>query len=151
MESDTQGAPQPDFYVNDHRLRFIPPDIMRVWWNGKCSREEFNRIFEYGERCMGVRRHFVLADVSQLTTVDPKARRQASTDVRVKRVVGIAMIGTTFHLRVIMSMITRAVEILHNDSRGKMRFFDTEREAFDWITQERERLGLVVDPHHANR
>ncbi len=143
MESDTQGALQADFYVNDHRLRFIPPDIMRVWWNGPCSRDEFDRIFEYTEQCMGQRRHFVLADLSQLATVDHEARKHASMDVRVKRVAGIAMLGTTFHIRVLMTMIVRAAEIIHNDSRGKLRFFDTTREAMDWIKQERERLGLA--------
>lgn len=139
-----QGAPQADFYVNRHRLRFISPDIMRVWWNGKCTREEFDQVFEYSEQCMGQRRHFVVADFSRVTTVDPEVRRQASSDERVRRVIGIAMVGTTFHVRVMMTMITKAVEILYGDTRGKMRFFDTDREAFDWITQERERLGLAL-------
>ena len=138
-----QGAQQTDHYVNSHRLRFISPDIIRIWWNGKCTRDELDRIFDYGEHCMGVGQHFVLADFSRLATVESEARRHASMDLRVKRVAGIAMIGATFHLRVLMSMVVRAAEILHKESRSKVRFFDTEREAFDWITQERERLALV--------
>ena len=92
---------------------------------------------------MGAGQHFVLADFSRLATVESEARRHATMDLRVKRVVGIAMIGATFQLRVLMSMIVRAAEILHKESRSKIRFFDTEGEAFDWITQERERLALV--------
>ena len=139
MESGTQA----DFYIHRHRVRFVPPDIMRVWWIGQCTREEFVRVIEYSEECMGHRRHFVIADFSQSTSIDPAVRRQASKDERVRQVIGIAMIGTTFHVRVMMTMITKAVEILYGESRGKMRFFDTEGEALDWITQERERLGLV--------
>ncbi len=131
-----------DFYVNEHRLRFVPPDIMRVWWNGPCTRNDFERIFEYGEQCMGNRKHFVLADFSRLQTIDQQTRKEAIEDQRVKRVAGLAVIGTTFHMRVLLGFIARAVEFFHPEDHGHTRFFATDAEALQWIAQERKRLGL---------
>lgn len=133
---------EPYHYVNRHRLRFVPPDVMRIWWDGASTLEDFKGILEYGERRMGARKHFVIADFSQATTIEPEARKQAAKDSRVQRIAGTAVIGTTFHVRVILSLIVKAVELIQPGKQGPMRFFETDREAYEWIAQERERLGL---------
>ncbi len=155
MESITQNALASEVYVNDHRLRFLPPDAVQIWWNGRCTRDEFLQVLDFGHERVGKRPHFVISNLSKLKSIDADARQVAATDPRNEWVAGVAMIGATFHVRVLMMMVTKAIELFDNNKRGKVRFFDTERDAFDWITQERQRLGLPlgepVAPLHANR
>lgn len=142
MESPAQNASASDFYINDHRLHFLPPDIVQIWWNGRCTRDEYLRMLDLVCPRMGKQKHFVISNLSNLKSIDAHTRQVAAMDPRRKMVAGIAMIGTTFHTRVLMMMLTTAIELIDPKERGKVRFFDTEREALDWITQQRERLGL---------
>ena len=148
VEVNTPGESEPDVYVNAHRMRVVSSDIIRIWWIGRCTREDFNRVFEYSERRMESRRHFVLADFSQLKTIDADARKQASEDPRIHLIAGLAVIGTTFHTRVLLDLLMKAVEIFQPGKQGRTRFFATEQQAFAWIAEERERLGLGATKSH---
>jgi hypothetical protein len=82
------------------------------------------------------------ADVSKLHTVEAEVRKIAVTDPRNRNVACIAWVGATFHARVIMSMLMRAIEYFGPNRGGKHRFFDTDAEALAWIAAERVRLEL---------
>ncbi len=136
------SQPELDFCVGAHRLRFIPSDTVRLWWKGRCTRDEFSRIMEWTATQTGGRPHFVSADLSQLTMIDSDARELAAKDTRMHAVMRVAMLGATFHIRVVVSMVTKAMELFYQQQRGKMRFFDNEAEAQAWLEQERTRLGF---------
>lgn len=131
-----------EFQVGEHRLRFIPPDTIRLWWKGRCSRTDFEGILEWSTRQTGGRPYFVIADLSQLAMIDSDAREFAAKDTREHAIQRVAMLGASFHIRVVVSMVTRAMILFHHEQRGKMRFFDNEAEAQAWLKQERTRLGF---------
>lgn len=128
--------------VGAHRALFLPPDIIRVWWCGVSRQPELNDLFDFAERSVGARRFFVIADFSLATQIEPAARKAASLDPRTKQIAGLAMLGTTFHVRILMTMMQKALEIVSKIPPGLIRFCNSENEAFTWIENERKRLGL---------
>lgn len=137
--------------VNAHRVRVTRPDTIQIWWNGHCNREDFAAILDFVHRELGDRPQFVIAYLSELKSVDPDARKFSAKDPRNKNVIRIAMVGASFHMRVIMTLVTTALEIFYRDQRGKTRFWDTEQEAFDWIAAERTLLGFDSGGAHESQ
>ncbi len=142
MDSPPTREEERDYFVGSHRLRFIPPDTVRVWWMGTATGDDFARIIEWSVLQMENRPYFVIADLSQLTTISTDARELSARDTRMHAILRVAMLGASFHIRVVVSMVTRAMELFYKEQRGKMRFFDNEADALAWLKAERTRLGF---------
>jgi len=84
--------------------------------------------------------YFVVADVSRLKPLEASVRKMAAQDPRSKRIAGLALMGATFHMRVLIAMMAKAMSIFHGRPHGKFNAFDTEQEAFAWIAKERESM-----------
>lgn len=137
-----QDGGEAEVLIGTHRLCFTPPDTVRLWWKGSASRDDFVRILEWSTLQMEGRPYFVIADLSQLTNINPDTREFAAKDTRMHAIMRVAMLGASFHIRVVVSMVTRAMELFYEEQRGKMRFFDNEADALAWLKAERTRLGF---------
>lgn len=137
-----QDGGEAEVWIGTHRLRFTPPDTIRLWWKGTACRHDFLRILEWSTVQLVGRPYFVIADLSQLTNIEADARELAARDTRMHDIMRVAMLGASFHIRVVVSMITRAMELFYKEQRGKMRFFDNEADALAWLKAERTRLGF---------
>ncbi|HRI63362.1 MAG TPA: hypothetical protein PK156_03970 [Polyangium sp.] len=143
VEAEAAAASEVEFQVSTHRCRYEPPDIIRIWWIGNCRTDDFEQLFVHTDRLTPNKTIFVVADVSRLETIDPPVRKMVGTDPRMQRVGGVAMVGASFHIRVLMGMLARAVNFLHFSSKPKVNlsFVGTGPEALAWIVRERERLN----------
>ncbi len=115
-------APQ-EVMVGPHMFRWEPPDIGCVIYHGDLDGPTTADLSEAGRRFTKGRPYvFLLVDVSKLGKVSAEARRGSAT------------------LRVISSLVTRAVDLLNGNTDNPTRFFQTEAEARAWITGRRQQV-----------
>lgn len=80
------------------------------------------------------------ADVTELGTVPPEARRYAGTWKGVDHCFGTAIYGASALNRILIALISRAIELfLRRRPRSELAFFKTSGEARDWLLAQRAR------------
>ncbi len=144
MEAKTDKASDTTLSVGAHRVQFSPPGLIRVEWNGPCSRDDFARVIEWTDQQVQRKPYVMLANLARLGIVDPEARRFSATDTRFSYITRIAFIGASFQHRVIITLISRAIDFFHKEQRGQMRFFDSEADALNWLTQEYAQIHAAI-------
>lgn len=77
----------------------------------------------------------LLVDLSRTGQVPERVRRHAAIGMLVLNPRATAVFGADFHLRVVVSMITKAIRLLHVDLRGQIKFFDREADARAWLAE----------------
>lgn len=143
MFASSQPEGAKEVSIGRHRVVFAPPDVMRVWWVGEATLADIRALFELSDRWIDRDLpYFVLADQSRMTNADQDARRAAASDPRTSRMAGLAIIGASFQLRVLMTMMNKALAVLSRGTSGPMVFVANEEEAFAWFDAERKRRGL---------
>jgi hypothetical protein len=50
---------------------------------------------------------------------------------------GLAVVGASFPIRAILSLVVKAIHILHKVAHNEVRFFETESEARAWLAERR--------------
>jgi hypothetical protein len=140
----TDAASEQTLDISPHRASFEPPDIIRVFWDGPASAEAINDLYTWSESLFpDGRRYFVIADMTRIDPVDAAARKGAASDPRARRMAGLAIIGASFQLRVVMGMFMKALELFYGDEICRMEFFDLEAEALAWVDAERARRATT--------
>ena len=127
-------------FIGAHHVQFIPPGLIRVEWNGSCSRDDFARVLEWADGHVIRKPYVLLANLARLENVTPEARQFSATDPRFALIKRIGFIGASFHQRVVATMISRAVELYYKDRKGQLQFFDSEVQALDWLHLEYARI-----------
>ena len=133
-------APQ-EVMVGPHMFRWEPPDIGCVIYHGDLDGPTTADLSEAGRRFTKGRPYvFLLVDVSKLGKVSAEARRGSATGGKDINLRGVAVVGASATLRVISSLVTRAVDLLNGNTDNPTRFFQTEAEARAWITGRRQQV-----------
>ncbi|MDI1450985.1 STAS/SEC14 domain-containing protein [Polyangium sp. 6x1] len=127
--------------IGPHRARFEPPDVIRVRWQGSMNADVFDTLFQWSDELLGGARHFVISDMTHLDTVSPSARKAAATDPRSPRIAGIAIVGASAHMRALMGLFLKALELMYGEGTFRRAFFDSEDEALAWVNAQRAELG----------
>ena len=94
-----------------------------------------SRVFTVGERYV-----LTLLDLSQVKSISSEARKAAVEirgDVAAR---GTAIFGVSGHLRIVMSLLMRALQLLHQRADRPVLFFHTEEEARAWLAERRNVL-----------
>lgn len=95
--------------------------------------------------CQGKTAIYVIVDMTRMRQVDGDARRAAARapkiDGQPMPVQAIAVVGGSFHLRMIGKMVNTAEALLNRRQVTPIDFFDTMHQARDWI----ESLRRVKD------
>lgn len=124
------------------------PDLIIWQLVGDVSIEDVARLYEVQlSFSRGKRGIFVLVDVSRMKNIPAEVRHAAAKGPgEGMPVVGTAVIGASFHNRVLGSMLNRAASLLRGVKEKPMRFFSTELEARSWIEELRRQADVREAP-----
>lgn len=86
----------------------------------------------------------LLLDLEHLGTITPEARRYLAKDQQRERKDGsVAIVGATFSIRTVATMLIKAVSLLAKIPVA-LEFFQNEEEALAWLGRERMRLSAMI-------
>jgi hypothetical protein len=135
---------QPGGQIGRHATYFEHPDVIFMRLAGPVSKAEANEINVY-HRAWGEEhaRVFYLLDLSELESIDPEGRKEASRTVRMLPLAGVAAYGAPVKARVLAKLVFTAMNLFkaRTDSGFPIEFVDTEDEARAWIEERRRELG----------
>jgi hypothetical protein len=130
-----------DELIGRHRIRIEPPDLCFVTNNGDISIEDAAALMSRVGAVAGVnRRVFLLFDVTRSGNMAPEARKAVVDTLGKLPVGGIAIFGATFTIRVVATLILKAIGIIY-PSAPAAHFFSSEAEARAWLSERRSSAG----------
>ena len=90
-----------------------------------------------------IRPLYLVVDLSRTGTVTQLGRRHGAGGMLALNPAATAVIGASFHMRVVVELITKAAKLLNTGLRGPVEFFANERDARTWMTRlQKERSTL---------
>lgn len=119
-----------------HRAWIEGEDVVHIAWRGNVSAVDVTagaRAFELVAR--RERGFFLVLHVAEQRQFTAEARRAISADPRSSWVRDIIVVGGTFHFRVLIEMVSKAMSAL-GLGKATMKFVDTE----DDVPEQIERL-----------
>lgn len=131
-------------FFGRHEHRFEPPDLYVSRLDGDVSaddvRVQLDALLALARRAGHAM--YWLADVRNMGTIAPEGRRAmgaaSSTEVR-EALAGSATFGAGFSKRVLVSLMARAVRVLHPEKSRPLIFVETEAEARAFLDEQRKR------------
>jgi len=136
VESDslrTEPHPQ-DQMVGPHEVR-IEGDIIFLTVHGAMTERDLQAIIQMGNAIAD--RHpgyWLLADVNEMTSMDPAARRLAAVNPRLAAFRGAALLGASTVHRILISLIVRAMHLL-GTTHVQMGFVASREEGLRWLAE----------------
>lgn len=128
-----------EWEVDQHRVRWEPPDLMKLTWRGKVLDEHVDGVYAY-LNAVRAPRFWLLSDISNSDVPAAPVRAKLARTQAALQVAGIAVIVSSPYKRAVMDMLVRAVNLLSR-AQIKPAFFHDEKDARAWIASERQRLG----------
>jgi len=131
--------------IGRHTTFFEPPDILFMRLSGPVSEEEAKEIDRrHLAWVAGHPRVFFLLDLSELESIDPEGRKDASRTVRELPLAGVAIYGAPMKARVLAKLVFTAMNLFKSNAadRFPIEFVKSEAEARAWIEARRRALGL---------
>ncbi|MDI3286742.1 STAS/SEC14 domain-containing protein [Polyangium sp. 15x6] len=119
-----------------HRVTFEPPDLVVVSWDGPIEADDMVAVFDVLEEVSGGRQVLLLCDVSRTPGPTVQARHLAANDRRMMLMGPLAMVGTNFQVRVVVSMLETAARLVQGKT-SPTAFFDDEASARAWLAAQR--------------
>jgi SpoIIAA-like len=139
--SDRNGARS----IGAHSLCLEPPDTLRIVMVGDLSAAEAAALFDtIHDLSNGLSHFFALTDVTGAGGISPGARSIVRERTPSTRLRGTAVFGASFHLRVIATLVAKAVTTVKRDFDAPITFFETEDEARAWIEKRRGELAALA-------
>jgi hypothetical protein len=131
--------------IGRHVTYFEPPDILFMRLSGPVSEEEAKEIDRHHLSWVaGHPRVFFLLDLSELESIDPEGRKDASRTVRELPLAGVVIYGAPMKARVLAKLVFTAMNLFKANAadRFPIEFVKSEAEAREWIAGRRRALGL---------
>lgn len=125
--------------LGSHRIDLIGPDLVIARWIGDVGVQDILDLV----RLVKARPHggsgvFVIFDLRRGGHIGPEARKVSSSDTIFQSVREVVTFGASFHIRVIVTMLMKAVQLRRGGERTKrMTFVDTEAEALALVDEAR--------------
>ncbi len=118
------------------------PDLVIGHYVGLVDVDDIRRLADVQRNfCKGKPNVLLIADVHRMDRITPNARRVAAEPVdKTTRVVGLAVVGASFHIRVIGTMLFRGAHLLDPTRVFPVRFFESQPEARVWFDELRREL-----------
>ena len=121
-------------------IRFEPPDLLIATYVGDIDAPHIRASeVESLPYIDEVPYHLLIIDVARLRSFSPEARRIAShSGGKIKsQIRGVAIVGASFHYRVIGMLVGNAANLLYRRLDNPLAFFRNETEAREWINMRR--------------
>jgi hypothetical protein len=126
-------------HIGSSTLRIEPQNLCLVTYVGVLDTDIIGRmnaaLMDAAQRLPAV---FLIVDLSRVRTVTQLGRRHGASGMLVLDPAATAVISGSFHMRVVVEMITKAAKLLNKGIRGPVEFCATEAEARAWITRQRK-------------
>jgi hypothetical protein len=87
---------------------------------------------------------YMIVDLSRAGTVTQLGRRHSAGGMLALDPAATAVVGASFHMRVVVEMIVKASKFLHTGLNGPVEFFSSEKEARSWVTQLQQNVQQQV-------
>src|SRR5688572_16618742 len=121
-----------ELYIGRHYFRWEPPDVGYVRYDGDLDGP---MSFELTSRSrpisQGAPYVFLLIDISKIGKVSAEARQHSGKGGKGLNLRGMAMIGASATMRIVVGMVSRAVDLLNGNTDNPTRFFESEAAARD--------------------
>lgn len=141
MPDAAASAPPGEVRVGRHLFRWEPPDIGYVAYKGDLDGEAATELSVRSRVItVGKPRVFLLVNMSQIGQISKEARSASAGGSQDLAIRGIAIVGAAGHIRLIVGLVSRAVELMQPNQDSPTRFFATEAEGRQWIAQRRRAL-----------
>lgn len=132
------------FHIGRHRMRFEPPDIVQMFTNGVIEPEDFDAFFDLATQLIPDRPIFMLRDARE-GVLGAKTRARIIELAQPSRMGGVVNYGASFHTRVVVTMLLKAVRAFKN-ATPDVAFVETEQDARSWIETQRKKRSRNVSP-----
>lgn len=133
------GAVERALRIGANRLWFEPPDTIGFVLAGDLSEDEIRGILAFvRESSQGADDIYMLINMVGLGTVSQGGRRLSRETPTPTVLRGIAVIGASFHMRVLTTLTLKALAIVTRRP-FEVAFFGAEPEARAWIADLRRR------------
>lgn len=140
MPDAAASGPASEVWVGRHLFRWEPPDIGYVAYKGDLDGEAATALSVKSRVItLGKPRVFLLVNMSQIGQISKEARSASAGGSQDLAIRGIAIVGAAGHIRLIVGLVSRAVELMQRQE-SPTRFFATEAEARAWLAQRRRTL-----------
>ena len=119
-----------------HRVRFLPPDLVHIVFEGDVSRSEARGISEFfASATEGIDTRY-LVDLRKLGTIAPDGRRELAAQRKPPRTdrdyrVDLAFIGANLRTKVLMTVVVAAASIASN-VKVRTHYFAGMADALAW-------------------
>lgn len=124
-------------HVGTHRA-WIEGDVMRVTHAGPISLAEMQELHRFLERWYeerGVR--YLMMDIRAMPPPEPEVRKWMAQPKKSAPVRAVIAVGASPAVRVISTLMRKAMELLGNRSETPFLMMKSEEEAFAWIENDR--------------
>lgn len=131
-------------HIGANTLRVEPPNLCLVTYVGVLDSEVIGQMnTALMDAVQRFPRVFLIVDLSRVHTVTQVGRRHGASGMLVLDPAATAVISGSFHMRVVVEMITKAAKLLNKGIRGPVGFCATETEAREWIARKQQELREV--------
>jgi hypothetical protein len=119
-----------------HRVRFVPPDLFHVVFDGDVSRDEARQLSElFNERTAGLD-YRMLVDLRRLGSIRADGRRELSAQRRPPRTdreyrIDLVFMGARLRTKVLVTAVIAATRILSN-VKLMTYYFQSLEQALVW-------------------
>jgi len=134
--TDVPPEPRRVHQVGPHILKFEPPDVVHIHYNGDVELAHFLAFQELLVTIEDTSRTFLLRDARKGGFVKQEARAYIVRAAKWTKFAALVTYGSSFQSRTVYSLVTTAIHRIRNDDAPAV-FFDTEEEARAWISAHR--------------
>lgn len=132
-----------DLTKGDIIVRWEPPDLLLLTYKGHISLPILERAIAESNRHVGqAPYHLALIEVSQFVSMVPEGRKLAVDAAAESNIRGSALIGASFHIKVLGNLLMRAANLIYRDKDNPLIFCDNEAEARVWLNERRRVLAM---------
>lgn len=118
------------------------PDLLLLRYKGQVTVAHVEQAVAESLRRIGLREyHVALIDVGQLVGLTAEARKVATSSREKANIRGVAVIGASFHLKVLGNLMDRAARLVYRAKDNPFEFFGSEAEARVWLEERRRVLA----------
>lgn len=136
MHENSAIATNTKVRIGASTLRVELPNIYLVTYVGVLDVEVIGKmnkaLMEYAGQ---IRPLYLIVDLSRTGTVTQLGRRHGAGGMLALDPTATAVIGASFHMRVIVELITKAAKLLNTGLHGPVKFFTNESDARTWMTR----------------
>lgn len=122
-------------------VRLEPPDLCVAVFVGDIDAALMRRMNEELKRAAEGRDHiFLLVDQTRAGSVSAEARKLGVEGAKDLNIRDSAVFGASFHVRTVMTLITRVMKLIRGERAELVHFFATEAEARAYLAERRRAL-----------